>query len=92
VFTGADGRFDLYEDDGLSYGYERGEFSRIPMSFDAKAGKLTIGARAGRYAGMPDRRVFRVRWIQPGGAAPSDFAARVDNSLDYDGAEIVVMK
>jgi alpha-D-xyloside xylohydrolase len=92
VFTGADGRFELYEDDGVSYGYERGEFSRIPLSYDDAAGKLTIGARTGRYAGMSQRRVIRVRWIGPGAAAPSDFNAKADNSLDYDGAEVVVMR
>ena len=34
VYTGADGKFSLYEDDGRSYGYERGEFSRIPLSWN----------------------------------------------------------
>jgi alpha-D-xyloside xylohydrolase len=92
VFTGADGRFELYEDDGVSYGYERGEFARIPVRYDDAAGKLTIGARAGRYPGMPERRVIRVRWIRPGAAAPSDFDAKPDNSLDYDGTEVVVMR
>jgi len=62
------------------------------MRYDDAAGKLTIGARAGRYPGMPERRVIRVRWIGPGAAAPSDFDAKADNSLDYDGAEIVVMR
>ena len=38
VFTGADGSFDLYEDDGVSYGYEKGQFSRIPLRYDAAKG------------------------------------------------------
>ena len=47
MFTGADGSFDYYEDDGVSYGYERGEFARIPLRYDAAKGTLTIGARVG---------------------------------------------
>ena len=53
VFTGADGSFDYYEDDGVSYGYERGEFARIPLRYDVAKGTLTIGARSGSYPGMP---------------------------------------
>ncbi|MBY8854593.1 DUF5110 domain-containing protein, partial [Saccharothrix sp. MB29] len=34
VYTGANGQFSLYEDDGKGYGYEKGEFSRIPLSWD----------------------------------------------------------
>ena len=68
VFTGADGSFDLYEDDGVSYGYEKGEFARIPLRYDAAKGTLTIGARAGSYPGMAEERTFNVRWIKAGGS------------------------
>src|SRR5262249_12603089 len=34
VYAGANGAFTLYEDDGVSYGYERGEFARIPIQWD----------------------------------------------------------
>jgi alpha-D-xyloside xylohydrolase len=30
VFTGADGAFSLYEDDGVSPGYKQGKFARVP--------------------------------------------------------------
>ena len=70
VFTGADGSFELYEDDGVSYGYERGEFARIPLRYDAAKDTLTIGARSGSYKGMPEKRTFRVRWIQGRRKAP----------------------
>ena len=64
VFTGSDGSFELYEDDGVSYGYEKGEFARIPLRYDAAKGTLTIGARAGSFPGMPEERTFKVRWIK----------------------------
>jgi alpha-D-xyloside xylohydrolase len=90
VFTGADGNFDLYEDDGVSYGYEKGQFSYIPMRFDAAKNTLVIGARSGSFTGMPEERVFRVRWIKDGGKAPSELDAPTDMSVEYRGAEVLI--
>ncbi len=66
VYAGADGQFSLYEDDGLTYDYERGRFSTIPMSWDDASSTLTIGARRGSFAGMPETRAFTVVVIRPG--------------------------
>jgi alpha-D-xyloside xylohydrolase len=90
VFTGQDGSFDYYEDDGVSYGYERGEFARIPLRYDAVKGTLTIGARSGKYPGMPETRTFRVRWIKAGSEAPADLDAAPDAAVEYNGAEITI--
>jgi alpha-D-xyloside xylohydrolase len=60
VYAGADGHFDLYEDDGLTYRYEKGAFTTIPVSWDDRSGVLKIGARAGSFPGMPYRRTFKV--------------------------------
>jgi alpha-D-xyloside xylohydrolase len=90
VFTGADGSFDYYEDDGVSYGYEKGDFARIPLRYDAAKGTLIIGARAGSFPGMPGKRTFNVRWIQDGARPPADLDAKVDATVEYEGAEITV--
>lgn len=57
VYGGRDGEFTLYDDDGVSYGYERGEFMRIVMRYDDAAGTLTISAPEGGFAGqvVPER-------------------------------------
>ena len=60
VYPGADGDFDLYEDAGDTYAYEKGEHAIIPLHWDDKAATLTIGAREGSYPGMQTERVFRV--------------------------------
>ena len=62
IFPGADAAFTLYEDDGLSLGFERGEATRteITSEKDASSELLTIAPRKGRYAGMPDKRSFEV--------------------------------
>lgn len=90
VYTGKDGTFELYEDDGLSNGYERGAWSRIPISYDDASGRVTIGARSGSFKGMLDKRVIKVRFIG-GGVRPTDFET-VDATLDYAGQPVVVMR
>jgi alpha-D-xyloside xylohydrolase len=74
----------------VSYGYEKGEFSRIPMRYDAAKGTLVIGERAGSYPGMPEERTFKVRWIKAGAKAPSDVDAKPDATVSYKGAEVTV--
>ncbi|MBO9661027.1 MAG: DUF5110 domain-containing protein, partial [Chitinophagaceae bacterium] len=34
VYAGGNGTFELYEDEGLNYNYEKGAFSKIPFSYD----------------------------------------------------------
>ncbi len=63
VYTGKDGAFTMYEDDGLSYGYEKGAFSEIPMMWDEAAQKLTIGERKGEFPGMVRERNVRVVFV-----------------------------
>ncbi len=60
VYAGADGAFTLYEDDGLTYGYERGAYSRIPIQWNDAAKTLTIGKREGSFPGMLVRRTFEI--------------------------------
>jgi alpha-D-xyloside xylohydrolase len=90
VFTGADGSFDYYEDDGVTYGYERGEFARIPLRYDSAQETLTIGARSGSYPGMTAHRTFKVRWIKAGSKPPSELDAAADATVEYKGAEVTV--
>ncbi|MBC7668480.1 MAG: glycoside hydrolase family 31 protein, partial [Gemmatimonadaceae bacterium] len=90
VYTGADGTYELYEDDGLSNGYERGAFSRIPMRYDNASGRLTIGARAGTFKGMLANRMIKVRFIG-GGGKPVDFDT-VDATVAYAGQAVVVTR
>jgi alpha-D-xyloside xylohydrolase len=88
VYQGADGKFDLYEDDGLTYGYETGAFTHIPIAYDDEGGTLTIGERAGHFPGMSSKRTFNVRWISPGEARAADLDARPDQTLEYSGQPV----
>ncbi|HEY2433258.1 MAG TPA: TIM-barrel domain-containing protein [Vicinamibacterales bacterium] len=86
VYAGADGRFSLYEDDGKSYGYERGEFARIPIAWNDATRTLTIGARTGSYPGMPATRTFTVVLVTPQSAV--GYGAGGTNPIAYTGAAV----
>lgn len=91
VYTGANGAFQLYEDDGLTYGYERGEFSRIPFSYNEAKGTLSIGARSGEFPRMPRQRTFKVRWIS-GPTDATNFDEKVDAVVEYSGQPVIVKR
>jgi alpha-D-xyloside xylohydrolase len=92
VYTGADAAFDLYDDDGVTYGYEKGAFSTIPLRWDEKAGTLTLGERTGEYPGMSKTREVRVVFVAkdaPIGHTPEPPTARV---VRYEGDAVVVTR
>lgn len=69
VYPGADGRFTLYDDDGETYRYERGERATTALRWDDARRTLHIGARQGRYPGLVTRRELRVRLMASPGRA-----------------------
>jgi alpha-D-xyloside xylohydrolase len=90
VYAGADGAFDLYEDDGETYAYQDGSFTRIPIRYDDAGGTVTIGAREGDYPGAPVHRVFRVRWISGPSRDAANFDAPPDRTVTYTGAPVTM--
>jgi len=91
VYVGADGKFSLYEDDGVTNAYARGEYSRIPMNYNDRSGTLTIGARSGKYNGMVAQRQFQVHFIKAG--MPSAETRDADGQMvSYDGKAITIKR
>ncbi|MDR3689383.1 MAG: glycoside hydrolase family 31 protein [Fimbriimonas sp.] len=78
VCTGANAKFTIYDDDGVSYGYEKGQCSTIPVGWDEKRRILTIGARKGSFPGMAEHRSFAVLFLTKGGTAGF-------RQISYDG-------
>ncbi|MFT3782320.1 MAG: glycoside hydrolase family 31 protein [Nibricoccus sp.] len=90
IYAGADGAFTLYEDDGVSYGYERGEFARIPISWNDATHMLTMGAREGSFPGMLQNRTFEIVLVtpqKPGGVLPTP---RAQQTISYSGETLKV--
>ena len=90
VYAGADGAFTLYEDDGLTYGYEKGAFSRIPVRWNDATGTLTIGRREGSFPGMLAPRTFEVVLVGKTRPVGFSFEPKPDRTVRYDGAAVEV--
>lgn len=85
VYPGADGDFQLYEDAGDTYDYEKGQHSIIPLHWDDKTERLTLGARMGSFPGMIETRKFQVVVVTNGhGAGPLETAG-FDQEITYTG-------
>ncbi|MBR4001698.1 MAG: DUF5110 domain-containing protein [Bacteroidales bacterium] len=85
IYGGKDGSFTLYEDDGLTYAYEKGAYATVPMTWDDASRTFTLGARQGSYDGMFKERTVRVTLTTPDGT-DKDYNA----VIQYDGQEVSV--
>jgi alpha-D-xyloside xylohydrolase len=88
VYAGADAAFTLYEDDGETYGYESGGFTRIPIQWNDATRELTLGVREGSFAGSLATRTFQVILVTPSKAVGFSFSPTADQSLSYDGTAV----
>ncbi|MDP4204389.1 MAG: glycoside hydrolase family 31 protein, partial [Bacteroidota bacterium] len=60
LYTGANGDFTLYEDDGETNNYERGDYSEIPITWNETKRELVFGDRRGFFRGMLRNRKFNI--------------------------------
>ena len=86
VYAGADGAFTLYEDQGLTYDYQQGAFSEIPLKWSDSTHTLTIGARQGTFTGMMSSRSFQVVLVSATKAVGFSFTPTADKTVTYTGA------
>ncbi|RZJ77359.1 MAG: DUF5110 domain-containing protein, partial [Chryseobacterium sp.] len=63
VYEGQDARFDLYEDEGDNYQYEKGKYSVIPFLWNERSRSLEIGNQIGKYPGSLTNRTFKIIFI-----------------------------
>ena len=92
VYEGANGSFDLYEDENDTYDYEKGAYAIIPIHWDDAAKTLAIGDRKGSFPGMLANRTFRVIFVAEGhgvgiGSTPQD-----DQVVQYSGREVTIKR
>lgn len=86
VYEGADACFTLYEDEGINYNYEKGEFSRIPFTYDNAKSILTIGEREGQFSGMPLERKFNIIKVSKDSPAGFSRSSSPSVALTYTGS------
>jgi alpha-D-xyloside xylohydrolase len=57
VYPGANGSFALYDDAGDGFGYEKGEYSVVRLTWNDRSHALSIGSRDGTYASNARLRI-----------------------------------
>ena len=88
IYPGADADFVLYDDDGVSYDYEKGASSSISLHWDDVAGKLTIGERQGKFKSMPEKLVFKPVLVGKGKGVGSLTEYSSTKPISYTGKKV----
>ncbi len=90
IYTGADGTFSLYEDEGDNYQYEKGMYTIIPFHWHEKKQTLTIGTINGSYPGYLKRRAFSVVFISEGNISAT-YPGHKNKMVFYNGKKITLI-
>jgi alpha-D-xyloside xylohydrolase len=89
IYQGADGNFNLYEDEGDNYNYENGEFSVIPFNYNEQNQTLTIRNQEGQYAGSLEERVFNIVVVNENSGIGLT-KGQSKKSINYTGEQIEI--
>jgi alpha-D-xyloside xylohydrolase len=89
IYSGADGKFVLYEDEGDNYNYEDGAFSTIEIEWNDEKREVTIGRRKGEFSGMPDSHTFNVVVVEEGKGTGMD-VAEPEKTVIWKGDEEII--
>ena len=90
VYAGRNGEFQLYEDEGTNYNYEKGKFATIDIAYDDAAKTLTFGKRQGDFKGMLKERTFRIVYVTADQPRALDFDPQNVPVVNYKGNQVVV--
>lgn len=89
VYSGANGSFTLYEDEGDNYNYEKGKFSEIKFSWDEASQSLSIAPRMGNFKGMPLNRKFHIVLVGSD-SGEGDMPMKVTKIIEYNGKAVKI--
>jgi alpha-D-xyloside xylohydrolase len=90
IFEGADGRFTLYEDNGLTFDYEHGAFTEIPLTYNDSTKTLTIGERHGSFPEMQQHRTFQIVITSRSRPTPFSLAPKPTQTVDYNSTTLTI--
>ena len=88
IYGGKDADFELYEDSGDGYSYERGARTTIHLHWDEHRQALSIGDRTGSFPGMRTRLTFQLVLVKPGHGVGAISNSPADRSVTYDGHKV----
>ena len=92
IYTGGDGSFILYEDEGDNYNYEKGVYAVIPIQWNEGDKILTIGQRKGDFPGILKERTFHIVWVSPEHGVGITRTEEPDAVVRYSGKAVNIKK
>ena len=90
VYGGDDGHFQLYEDEGTNYNYEKGKYATIDISYDDVLKTVTFGKRKGQFNGMLKQRKFNVVFVSKDSPKALDLENPEGVMVEYNGKPVSV--
>jgi alpha-D-xyloside xylohydrolase len=85
IYGGKDADFQLYEDSGDGYAYEKGARATIQLHWNDSRRVLSIGTRSGAFPGMRMKETFQIVLVKPGHGTGVGSDSDFDRSVTYDG-------
>ncbi|HZD30616.1 MAG TPA: TIM-barrel domain-containing protein [Candidatus Angelobacter sp.] len=90
IYRGTDGSFNLYQDAGDSYDYDKGAHAVIPLHWSESTRTLSIGGREGTYSEMPASIQINVVWVSAAHGSGLAPVANPDKTVEYKGNAVSI--
>lgn len=90
IYAGSDGVFQLYEDEGVNYNYERGQYATIDISYNDATRTVRFSTRKGQFPGMLKNRRFNIVLVSGNAPKPLNLDNPEGVMVQYSGKEIKV--
>ncbi len=88
IYPGKNASFELYEDEGDNYNYEKDIFATIEFNWDEESKILSIGKRQGEFPGMLIERTFNIVLVNKGKGGGLALTSLPTKSIQYTGEPI----
>ena len=90
VYAGQNGSFQLYEDEGTNYNYEKGKYATIDITYDDASKIVSFGVRKGQFNGMLKNRRFNIVLITKDAPKALDLDNPQGTMVQYNGKAVSV--
>ena len=90
VYAGKNGSFQLYEDEGTNYNYEKGKYATIDITYDDASKTVSFSARKGQFNGMLKNRRFNIVLITKDAPKALDLDNPQGTMVQYNGKAVSV--
>ena len=89
IYSGANGTFTFYEDEGDNYNYEEGKYNTIDLHWANNKKILIIGESTGNFKGFNKGKIIKIVLIQPS-LNRKDKTTSTEKRVVYKGKPVAV--